>query len=271
MATKVSPQMRWIADQWENNCGYKSAVLSGIVPDKRHLENGGFHCSIEDLLRFGNGGDYSNVRKNDKGYNPQYGAAIDMSMSPSDMTLCYSRVSRVWKDKTDPRRVYINCINCYDGSGDAARLDFDTGTSSKASADHKWHNHAECHRKFLLNQKAADAIVSVLKGESKAAWLKRYPEDAPATTPTTKNWTEALVDNLPTIKNGSKGDAVKLWQHLLILRGVVGTSQWGAYCDGAFGKNTTADTKELQKKFGLTQTGAVDETLWKVGLTGKKS
>lgn len=171
MATLVSDPVRFIASQWEDNCGYSSAVLSGIAPDAAHLERGGYHCSIEDLYRFGNGDDYSNTRPDDKGLNPKYGAAIDMSMSTSDMIKCHNRVRAVWADRTDPRRQYLNAINTWDGSGDAVRLDFYANTERFASPDHKWHNHEETRRRYLLDWTAARAIVSALKGETKQQYM----------------------------------------------------------------------------------------------------
>lgn len=184
MATDVSEQVEWIADEWENRCGYRSAVLSGVRPDSRHLDNGGYHCSINDLARFGNRGDYSDSRPDDKGFNPAFGAAVDMSMSPADMALCERRVRKVWADPTDPRRRYLNAVNSWDGSGDAVRFDFHAGTAKYASPDHKWHNHAEVRRRWLLDWPAAHAIVSVLRGEPKAEYIARTAKPAAPVQPT---------------------------------------------------------------------------------------
>ena len=183
MATLVSEQLRWLADQWENHCGYKSAVLSGIVPDRAHLDTGGYHCSVEDLKAYGNGNDYSNTRPDDRGHNPKHGAGVDMSMSPADMKRCYLRVKRVWDDKSDTRRRYLNAINTWKGSGDATRLDFYANVTSWATPDHKWHNHLEVRRRWLRDWTAVPAIVSVLKGESHAAWLKSQKPAAAPTKP----------------------------------------------------------------------------------------
>lgn len=171
MTTLVSDPIAYVAHEWEDSCGYDSAVLSGIKPDAAHLDRGGYHCSIEDLIAHGNGGDYSNTRPDDKGFNPKYGAAIDMSMSSSDMIKCHNRVRAVWADRTDPRRIYMNAINTWDGSGDAVRLDFYANTERVASADHKWHNHGEMRRRYLLDWTAARAMVSALKGETKEQWI----------------------------------------------------------------------------------------------------
>lgn len=171
--TLISDELRWTADQIVNHLDYRSAVLSGLAPDSSHLESGGFHCSILVLIAHGNGNDFSNTRAGDKGFNPSYGAAFDVSLSPADMIKAYGRVHAVWADKADPRRVYVNAINGWDGSGDAVRLDFDANVAKYASPDHKWHNHGEIHRRFVRDPKAARAVVSMFKGEPKAAWIAR--------------------------------------------------------------------------------------------------
>lgn len=206
MATLVSEQLRWLADQWENHCGYKSAVLSGIVPDRAHLDTGGYHCSVEDLKAYGNGNDYSNTRPDDRGHNPKHGAGVDMSMSPADMKRCYLRVKRVWDDKSDTRRRYLNAINTWKGSGDATRLDFYANVTSWATPDHKWHNHLEVRRRWLRDWTAVRAIVSVLKGESHAAWLASQKPAAAPTKP--KEETMSIGDT-------TKKDAEKFFRTLL--------------------------------------------------------
>lgn len=186
MATEVAPPTRWLADQWENGCGYGSAVLSGIVPDQSHLDDGGYHVSIEDLVRFGNAGDYSNRRTLDKAppvttAGRRYAAAVDMSMSRADMAKLYGRAKRVYDDRSDPRRRYLNAINVWDGvdGHSPRRLDFQANTNSTASADHTWHSHEDQPRAYVdvnLDEAeawtAAKAFVSMAKGETVEQWLK---------------------------------------------------------------------------------------------------
>jgi hypothetical protein len=174
MATLISDELEFVADRIVHHLDYPSAVLSGLAPDPRHLDNGGFHCSLEDLRAHGNGGDYSDSRPNDRGFNPKYGAAFDVSLAAKDMIRAYGRVRTVWADHSDPRRVYVNAINCWDGSGAATRFDFDAGIAKYASPDHVWHVHGEIHRRFVRDPKAARAMVSMFAGESKAAWLASH-------------------------------------------------------------------------------------------------
>lgn len=61
--------------------------------------------------------------------------------------------------------------------------------------------------------------------------------------------------NMKTIKKGSTGKAVKVWQL------IVGTST-----DGDFGSATESATKKFQKAHGLTADGIVGNKTWKAGL-----
>lgn len=60
---------------------------------------------------------------------------------------------------------------------------------------------------------------------------------------------------MPTIKQGSTGDAVVQWQKIL-----------GVTADGKFGPNTAAATKTFQQKHGLTADGIVGPNTWLAGL-----
>ena len=61
--------------------------------------------------------------------------------------------------------------------------------------------------------------------------------------------------NMKTIKKGSKGTAVKIWQIII-----------GAEPDGIFGSDTERLTKEYQKRLGLVTDGIVGAKSWKAGL-----
>ena len=61
-----------------------------------------------------------------------------------------------------------------------------------------------------------------------------------------------------TIRRGSNGKAVKIWQVIL--------GYTGSKVDGIFGSGTEADTKTWQKAHGLTADGIVGTKSWKAGL-----
>lgn len=61
--------------------------------------------------------------------------------------------------------------------------------------------------------------------------------------------------NMKTIKKGSKGNAVKVWQIII-----------GAAADGNFGNGTERMTKAWQGNHGLAADGIVGKLSWKAGL-----
>lgn len=63
----------------------------------------------------------------------------------------------------------------------------------------------------------------------------------------------------PTLYNGSKGTAVKVWQAIV-----------GVKVDGKFGNNTLTATKAFQKRNGLTVDGIVGAKSWESGLNSLK-
>ena len=78
-----------------------------------------------------------------------------------------------------------------------------------------------------------------------------------------KTWTRSSVNsvsskeeyNMPMIKQGSKGTAVKIWQVII-----------GVEVDGSFGPATLAATKKFQEKHGLVVDGIVGKNSWREGL-----
>jgi peptidoglycan hydrolase-like protein with peptidoglycan-binding domain len=64
---------------------------------------------------------------------------------------------------------------------------------------------------------------------------------------------------LPTLKHGSRGRAVKLWQIIA-----------GADPDGIFGNETLQHTISFQKVYGLKQDGVVSVKTWQAGLNSVK-
>lgn len=87
-----------------------------------------------------------------------------------------------------------------------------------------------------------------------------YPkyDEAPAKTTNvqvTDNVKKASDTKMPTIKKGSKGKAVMIWQIIV-----------GAKPDGDFGSDTLNKTKAFQKNHILEVDGVVGRKTWKAGL-----
>ena len=78
-------------------------------------------------------------------------------------------------------------------------------------------------------------------------------EKEPEPTPAPAN--KITIDVPPTIKNGSKGQAVKVWQEIVKVD-----------ADGVFGSKTTEATKKLQKAANIQVDGIVGKDTWTVGL-----
>lgn len=79
---------------------------------------------------------------------------------------------------------------------------------------------------------------------------------AAATTTMASTTTKNTEDyNMQTIKKGSKGNAVKVWQIII-----------GAAADGIFGSGTESATKTWQSNHGLAADGIVGKMSWKAGL-----
>lgn len=103
--------------------------------------------------------------------------------------------------------------------------------------------------------KAAGKTLPGLQRRRKAEaalYNKKVESCTGATTTTVK---ESEDYSMNTIKKGSKGNAVKVWQIII-----------GTTADGIFGSGTENATKTWQKNHGLTADGIVGKNSWKTGL-----
>lgn len=117
-------------------------------------------------------------------------------------------------------------------------------------------------------EKCGNKQITVIEGNYKNAVKRRiiavgakfirgyitpkYDTEPKKVTTTTKKVSDT---KMPTIKKGSKGKAVKIWQVII-----------GVEADGHFGAKTETATKAFQKKHKLTVDGIVGSKSWKAGL-----
>jgi len=100
--------------------------------------------------------------------------------------------------------------------------------------------------------KANGKVLAGLR-RRRAAEQALFNKPVSAATPAQN--TESEDYNMKTIKKGSKGNAVKVWQIII-----------GAAADGIFGSGTESATKTWQGNHGLTADGIVGAKSWKAGL-----
>lgn len=104
--------------------------------------------------------------------------------------------------------------------------------------------------------KAAGKVLAGLTRRRKAEQaLFNKAVSCTGTTAATTTSTNTEDYNMKTIKKGSKGNAVKVWQIII-----------GAAADGNFGSGTERMTKTWQGNHGLTADGIVGAKSWKAGL-----
>lgn len=106
------------------------------------------------------------------------------------------------------------------------------------------------------NTSGASGVIANGGGVCKKSYLLTYSKIAGYGRPKYAGAveTEEAYD-MPTIKKGSKGKAVQIWQIIV-----------GVEPDGDFGNNTLKATKTFQKSKGLTVDGIVGAKSWKAGL-----
>lgn len=101
-------------------------------------------------------------------------------------------------------------------------------------------------------RKANGKVLAGLR-RRRAAEQALFNKPVSAATPAQNQNTEDY--NMKTIKKGSKGNAVKVWQIII-----------GAAADGIFGSGTESATKTWQSNHGLAADGIVGKMSWKAGL-----
>ncbi len=117
----------------------------------------------------------------------------------------------------------------------------------------------EIAEKMLLYNKGGGQVLAGLVKRRKAEQaLFNTPvngSSAVSVGTVTKPVEEGESYNMKTIRKGSKGKGVRIWQIIV-----------GVEADGIFGSDTETATKVFQRTHGLTADGIVGPKSWKAGL-----
>lgn len=113
--------------------------------------------------------------------------------------------------------------------------------------------------------KADEMHFEIIVPRSTALAAVKLLNTTPPAPPTTKGWTEMLIEQLPVVQQGSKDEfAVKLVQGALIAHG------HDIKQDGDFGDKTKAAVIAVQKRYGAEDVdGAVGKETWPILLLRK--
>ena len=261
MATLAPPLVKKLALDWEKE--YGSAVLSGVIGDLLHRLRGGYHISREDQPNT----NFSVKRPQDKaGQGPDnMAAAIDMTMNAADMKKCTARLVAAYNDRSDPRRKYINAFNGYSGIGTARRYDVYASVVAFANDSHKWHVHLEIRRAYVGSAAAMQAILSILRGESKASYLASIAPKPPAVS--AKPVASGAAVKAPAYpgrvlrRNDAQkapDAALKVWQARVVAAGWTSLGK----PDGMFGAKTENIVKAIQRQHKQSADGVIGPKTW---------
>lgn len=211
--------------------------LGGIVANKS-----GYHNTVAANLKHWPN-NYSVRFALDTKQGPKDKArAIDWTMSDADMRIYTKRLVDA-ADRNDPRmrgvREFYGTVDSRNVIGRIRNDDKSAFVYSTSDASHLWHIHLSVWAAYCDNWEILSGIISVLAGESLAAWRARTEEGV----------------MLP--RKGDKGPIVEYWQRLLIRAGEK-LPQFGA--DGEYGDETENAVNSFRKKHELGPTNRI--TAW---------
>lgn len=129
---------------------------------------------------------------------------------------------------------------------------FNIGSINQLTANGK-RSIQEISTKILAYDKAGGKVLSGLSRRRKA---EKLLFDKPTTA--IQQTVSTSECNMPTIKRGCKGDAVRVWQIILGFE--------KSQIDGVFGAYTEQRTIEFQAQNDLSKDGIVGNKTWKVGI-----
>ncbi len=116
---------------------------------------------------------------------------------------------------------------------------------------------AQIAEAILLYNKAGGKVLAGLTKRRKAEreLFLRAVDEAASSAPITQPTQGGEEYKMDTIKKGSKGKTVKIWQIII-----------GVNPDGIFGSRTEVATKTFQQQHGVSVDGIVGKQSWKIGL-----
>lgn len=148
------------------------AQLSGMFANKP-----GYHNTFNNLPA----NDYSKVGPKDKGGRHNIAAAIDITLPLAQMKKYSSRLLKSGRDMKDNRGNFLReFYGNVDGNSYVDGWDFQAVCNVSSDDSHLWHIHVSILRSHVDNAAAYDALLSILRGETFAAYQKRHGGKAPA-------------------------------------------------------------------------------------------
>lgn len=248
---RITNELWWL---WEQLKALEpSSELGGIYAFKR-----GYHSSRADNQKNWPN-DYSIRGAEDQGGPSDKSAALDWTF-PNAQRGDYTTIAKYTKrllasgkDKDDPRLDgWREFYGQADSDSHVEGWDCRFLTDITSDSSHLWHIHLSCDRDKVTSMENMRAMLSVLKGETVAAW--RAAESVPAPPP-------APVPAPSTVhKPGSRvlklADPQMQGEDVLFVQRWIGPARAGA-ADGIFGPTTKAGVIWYQRLRGISADGEV--------------
>lgn len=144
----------------------------GIVGDTAHVAGGGYHISRDDLKFHGQGGDYSIQAPADKRGPGNAAAAIDLTLSTTEMKTVSKRLKAAmegtdYDPRIEPLREFIGTVN---GTQVCGFNRYKTGRatgwypSGYSESSHLWHVHLSFFRAYCNDKNSILGVAEVVAG-----------------------------------------------------------------------------------------------------------
>ena len=222
--------------RYKNNNDYNRNPVRQKMIDAATADTFGFDCIglIKGIL-WG-----WNADKNKVYGGADYGSNTVPDINEDSLIKACSDVSNNFKDIVPGEMLYMKGhAGIYIGDGLAAEC------------TPKWQNKVQITAVGNIGTKAGYNSRKWTK-HGKLPWIEyaKEPEPQPTPTPTPTPTPKRPEDTkMRLIKYGSKGDAVKLWQEILVINNIkVGDPPRVVSVDGDFGQNTKSATLIFQKQ-----------------------